>query len=100
MRKNERSNFDRSRYRHCGGSHPIKKKIKNHRKERVYKKQPFNPWSSNNKCNECNACKLNNFFRCGPEDHFIAIFQNRTIRIRKFTGTLKSQKLMRAYQIK
>ena len=74
VKNNEGEFFSQSRWSHCGCSHPTEKFFKQQKKEKGYKKPPFNPHNSNNNRNECNGRKPNTCFRCGSEDYFIKIF--------------------------
>ena len=72
VRNNEREAFSQTRCSHFGGSHPTETLFHNHKKEKGYKKPPFNSRNSNNKQNQLNYHKPNTCFRCGSEDNFIA----------------------------
>ena len=70
VRNNKRECFSQSRCNHCGGSKPTKKYFMQQRKEKGYKKPPFNSCKYNNYRNEHNGWKPNKCFRCGSEDYF------------------------------
>ena len=86
--------FSQSRCSHCGGSQPNDESFNQYKKEKGYKKSPFNSWNSNNNNNERNGRKK---IRASDVDRRIIplqTFRNRPLRIRNSNGTQKILKLM------
>ena len=72
VRNTEGKHFAQSRCSQSGGS----RRTKGFFKQQInLKKSTLNSRNSKNKYTKHNGQKLNTYFRCGSEDHFIANFQ-------------------------